>query len=419
MDIIKPIFAFSFVCLIAAAAPIWHINSALAAQMYSVDANSTTLVNEWNECRRVSNAPGFATVFIPTNTAAEWTEFRLHYPSNVTLSNGCYHRRPITVTNSTGGALSDFQVSFTLDTASIISAGKMNSDCSNISVTDSDGATNLGYWVMSGCNTGATKIWTKIPYLNAGTKTIYFNYGIGLVNNSNAENVFLYGNPDFEVDAVNTAYSAISYWDWREGRTSWADGTWTVTDWGNTVCGKNGDIRSTRRFSGAKAYYSYVQSCDDWSAEDDRFAVTELYTSPSYRAVALDNFVRIRMLFYAVVKPTVPPRWSWRTVLRISDPSNAQYSILRCDSWGQNEGCVPQNNYESTAVGADGYTWHVYRVNIPANYDRSDLWLAIRHWEDTWDNTTGSSTFFFDSLENIRLRKYASPDPTTSVGSEQ
>jgi hypothetical protein len=46
------------------------------------------VVNEWSECRTVTNAGSNPTIFVPTNTSLEWSEFRLHYPAGITLS-GC------------------------------------------------------------------------------------------------------------------------------------------------------------------------------------------------------------------------------------------------------------------------------------------------------------------------------------------
>ncbi len=48
------------------------------------------------------------------------------------------YRQRVDITNS-GSALTDFQVAITLDTASLISAGKMQSDCDDIRITEVNG----------------------------------------------------------------------------------------------------------------------------------------------------------------------------------------------------------------------------------------------------------------------------------------
>ncbi|MEM5832485.1 MAG: hypothetical protein QXT38_04240, partial [Candidatus Aenigmatarchaeota archaeon] len=50
------------------------------------------------------------------------------------LQDQWMYRRPITISNS-GSALTDYQVLVTLDTASLISSGKMRSDCGDIRFT--------------------------------------------------------------------------------------------------------------------------------------------------------------------------------------------------------------------------------------------------------------------------------------------
>ncbi|HEX7034059.1 MAG TPA: DUF2341 domain-containing protein [Nitrososphaera sp.] len=89
---------------------------------------------------------------------------------------GYQYRRNITLSYS-GSVLTDYQVNFTMNTAALISAGKMRSDCADINVTDSDMGTPLSYWLESGCNTGSTTIWTKVPSIPNGGKDIYVFYG--------------------------------------------------------------------------------------------------------------------------------------------------------------------------------------------------------------------------------------------------
>jgi len=92
---------------------------------------------------------------------------------------GWKYRIPITIDHSSGTEdLSDYQILVTLDTSSIISAGKMKNGCGDIRFTDSDGKTLLPYWLESGCNSTSTRIWIRIPSIpKSSTKTIYLYYG--------------------------------------------------------------------------------------------------------------------------------------------------------------------------------------------------------------------------------------------------
>jgi len=93
--------------------------------------------------------------------------------------SGWAYRRPIRIDNTrNSNNLTNYQVLVTVDTASLISAGKMRSDCGDIRFTDIDGVTILPYWIESGVNTTTTKIWVKVPSIPASSVyTIYMYYG--------------------------------------------------------------------------------------------------------------------------------------------------------------------------------------------------------------------------------------------------
>jgi hypothetical protein len=103
------------------------------------------------------------------------------------------YRRPVTVTSCSAGILTDFQVLLTMDTQSLVSAGKMQADGDDIRFVDSDDITLLSYWIEpSSMNTVSTKIWVKIPSLPVSpAKTIYMYYGNPVaVADSNGQQTF-------------------------------------------------------------------------------------------------------------------------------------------------------------------------------------------------------------------------------------
>jgi len=129
-----------------------------------------------------------------------------YYPvSSQSWLSGWTYRMPITISNS-GSALSNYQVLVTVDTASLISAEKMSSDCGDIRFTDSDGVTLLNYWIEpETINTASTRIWVKVPSIPASsTKTIYMYYGNpSATSQSNGDNVFDLFD-DFDDGVFNT-----------------------------------------------------------------------------------------------------------------------------------------------------------------------------------------------------------------------
>jgi len=86
------------------------------------------------------------------------------------------YRKPIYIFNS-GSELAGYQVLVTLNTADLISAGKMQDDCGDIRFNDTAETTLLSYSMESGCNSESTKLWVDVPLIPAGEKTIYMHYG--------------------------------------------------------------------------------------------------------------------------------------------------------------------------------------------------------------------------------------------------
>ena len=149
-------------------------------------------------------------------------------------------RKPITISNS-GPALTNYQVLVTLDTAVLISAGRMQSDCDDIRFIDSNEKTLLNYWLESGCNTETTKVWVEIPYLPSGNKAIYLYYGNPLANSlSNGKETFLAFDWKFDGPIAISASSP-------GGHTCVLLSNGGVRCWGRNNYGQLGDGTLTER----------------------------------------------------------------------------------------------------------------------------------------------------------------------------
>lgn len=97
-------------------------------------------------------------------------------------SSSWLYRKAITVTNP-GTTLTNEDVLIEIDTQSLITAGKLQSDCDDLRLVDSDDTTALNYWVEGGCNTTTTQVWVRIPSVPNGDKTIYTYYGNSTATN--------------------------------------------------------------------------------------------------------------------------------------------------------------------------------------------------------------------------------------------
>ncbi|MBW2997926.1 DUF2341 domain-containing protein, partial [Candidatus Woesearchaeota archaeon] len=87
-------------------------------------------------------------------------------------------------------ALTDQQIMVKFDSASIISQGKMQSDCDDVRFKDNDG-NSLNFWLEGGCNTANTIYWVKVPNVPTGSSDIHMTYGNpSLSSASNGANTF-------------------------------------------------------------------------------------------------------------------------------------------------------------------------------------------------------------------------------------
>lgn len=121
-----------------------------------------------------------AAAILPQFGKAEW------------FNDAWEYRQLVPVTNSSGSAKSDFQVKITLDTAALVTAGKVQSDCDDLRITDSNGKL-LPHWVEPNtCNTTETLIWTKVPSISTSGADLYVYYGAPSASSVSAtEDVFI------------------------------------------------------------------------------------------------------------------------------------------------------------------------------------------------------------------------------------
>ena len=92
------------------------------------------------------------------------------------------YRRQLTIDNTKNtNDLTDYQVSFLVNTKNLISLGRIRSDCTDIHIKDNDDKVEIKNLWIENCNNNATKIWVKVPKIPASTKkNIYMYYGTGV-----------------------------------------------------------------------------------------------------------------------------------------------------------------------------------------------------------------------------------------------
>ena len=116
------------------------------------------------------------------------------------------HQLTISLNNNTSNILNNNQISFSLDTKTLIAQGLMKADGGDIRLLDSDKNTLLDYWIdPNTLNTSNTQIYLKVPDIQIGGEKIYLNYGdLSQTSLSNQSKIFsLYEN--FDDGTINTA----------------------------------------------------------------------------------------------------------------------------------------------------------------------------------------------------------------------
>ncbi|MFH0888246.1 MAG: DUF2341 domain-containing protein [Planctomycetota bacterium] len=303
--------------------------------------------------------------------------------------------RPISVTNSTASILTDYQISVTLTTAILGNPySNIKTDGSDIRFTGSDGVTELSYWIETWNNTGNSTVWVKIPSVPTGTSTIYMYYGnTSATSSSNGTNTFVFFD-DFSltnidtnkwtVNAVNTITSAIS-----NGKLRITNGTASVeTYWiyDNTDTGSQHQMKNITSFDNISIdWVSYAEDTGDLG-------------EVGIALVDASNLVRAYLHYRDGNSGVFPYRaWICETTGNSETytlPESKRFSITR----------------NGTTVGF--YIDDVLKGTGSLTGTPSKIAIAVGAY--------GGNTFRVSEIDDVRVRKYASPEPTvTAPGTEQ
>ncbi len=307
---------------------------------------------------------------------ADWTLTveNLAPPENWWNPNWQY-RTPITINNS-GSALTNYQILITLDTASLISAGKLRSDAGDLRFATPD-CIKLSYWIESGINTSSTKVWVKVPSIPAGTTTIYLYYGNPeATSESNGDNVFEFFD-DFEDNSLDT-----SKWS-KSG--AFASNINEVNQhiefyMPHSFDGNNYTVLATIKAANGQYWRWTYNHVNDMNAQ------SELLT-----------------LEFSEDGSTWTATWQWGRWSGNPQPDgvlDSSYNGIWEFKW---------NGTDTIEMFVNGVSKGTKTLNIQPKYMR-----LKHHGVDT----TYAGNLQFD-MDNCYSRKYSFPEPTTSVGAEE
>jgi len=113
------------------------------------------------------------------------------------------YRNCFDVTENSGNALTNFQVNFTLDTATLIGASKMRADCNDIRFYNNSGDTLLPHWFKDDCNSATTKLVFQTDLAANEVQEVCVYYGNDGATDARSGNAVFELYDDFSGDLSN------------------------------------------------------------------------------------------------------------------------------------------------------------------------------------------------------------------------
>jgi len=299
-------------------------------------------------------------------------------------------RAPITISN-TGSGLTDYQVK-----VDVTYDADMQPDFDDIRFVDSDGSTLLSHWRESYIASTSATFWVKVPSIPSGAKTIYMYYGNASASSATSGDATFIFFDDFEEHAsgedpdgwtdqgIDNFYVALhdsEKWFQVEGWDDWTKGS-TASSMANI-----GDAVWSARI------YYWQEGTNAWGGI----------------GVHIDNggvgyIVIIRDGGWYRADEAWGNASGWQSNTDIHFP---------LDTKGRIELITNGTNLDAYWYNPAGYSPEKVTVftgfTMPSGTGKLDVHI---------ERPGGGNTRWVDA-DDIIVRKYASPEPTTSVGSEQ
>jgi hypothetical protein len=308
--------------------------------------------------------------------------------------DGWEYYREVTITNNVAQTLTDYQVNFTLDTASLIAQGKMRSDCGDLRVTQSDEQTLLPYWIEpTTCNTNNTRIWTKVPSISASSSVTIYMW---------------YGNPQ-ATSAMNGSAVFLLYNDWESGTLE----GWNILSGGGT--GSASVVLLDGRYQlklHAPSTFNRVQANKAFNSSTAGYMIETVFKTGS----SVGDGIVLGFSDGSMISASC------------DQPKNAYYYAVARDintndyierySWGVGTPLASRSNtLSANTYYRVGFSW--YGNTLTAFFNDAPVLSVI-------DTTFSSFTYVFISADLndkyfdwLFVRKFVSPEPNISIGATE
>ena len=272
------------------------------------------------------------------------------------------YRRPITIPSD--NALTDYQILVQLDSTNF-NFSKANPDGSDIRFVDEDDATKLSYWIeeWDGVNETA-KIWLKVPSIPVGERTIYLYY-----NNSNA--VSESNLSQVCPGGVHDGYCCEFFDDFSDNDIS----DWTVSEWGDD----DGEVIADNYQMRLRVHKCYNVEA---SHSIGTYTTTTLAFAYDWKTYA-DEW---------------PESVGWKV---LEDGEEVDKTVISGSNPSVGNGETRTGSVEAITNISSGAVTLLFFIRQSGSCSMFDH----------------NETYFW--IDNARVRKYASPEPSILIGEEE
>lgn len=332
----------------------------------------------------------FPTFYVENIRAAppgDWWNVNYPYYRQITITNN----------NASVSVVVNYTVNITVDTQSMVSAGKLQADGDDLRIVYWDGANNweLNRINTSAWNTAATNIWFKINASIAASGTdsnyyMYYGYGAAVNPPINKSRIYEYWE-DFESYGVGTDPS---------GWTEYGDGgTW--------------DVSSTLTYEGSRAYRNTVggggESRTYYSGDG---ATWSNYSVEAWMTRPTDTSSYYNHLTYYVNTADIQDyyMWGWGTTDRANIYRHNGGYLKIAGDWVANHAVNEWHNFRMQIWGQD---FHAYYDDALLGSVNNALY-SQGHIGFRCDKPAAGAYYY----DNIIVRFYMEPEPTLSLGGE-
>ncbi|MDP3724574.1 MAG: DUF2341 domain-containing protein, partial [bacterium] len=230
----------------------------------------------------------------------------------------------------------------TLDTSTLVSTGKMQSDCDDLRFVDDRGLV-FDHWISTGCNTTSTNVWMMMDQIPVGASNVYAYYGNSSITNAEKRHEFQFEDGLVGYWKLDESGSALSAKDYSEGGNNGGARNWTSTNW------TTGQISNAGALNGTNEYIEVPNN--------NSFNVSSLTMSAWIRVAAFPSTGEY---------PSIISRHN-------GGPTNAGYTL-------QISGTSGEAQKIRVAIGDGDFQAAVSSTNVAAN-----VWY---HVAGTFDGTT-------------------------------